>query len=83
MLYCLMLSIDTDICIVSDYLCIFYFTLIDPEFHRLSNRTKQLVSDVASIRKLLDYLIRYDAVTFYTHLLSLLSSDGGVSCTLI
>ncbi len=44
---------------------------LEPEWHRLSPRTKQLVSDLRSLRGLLDYLIRYDSLTFYYHLLRL------------
>jgi DNA excision repair protein ERCC-4 len=32
---------------------------LDPEWHKLSPRTKQLVNDVGQLRKLLDYLLRY------------------------
>lgn len=48
----------------------------DPEFHRLSWRTKQLVNDASTIRRLLDYLIRYDAVAFYMHLLQIRSQSA-------
>jgi len=44
---------------------------LEPEWHRLSTRTKQLVADLRSLRGLLDYLIRYDSLTFYYHLLRL------------
>jgi len=44
---------------------------LEPEWHRISTRTKQLVADLRSLRGLLDYLIRYDSLTFYYHLLRL------------
>ena len=36
---------------------------LDPEWHRLSARTKQLLSDLTSLRQVLGYLLRYDAVS--------------------
>jgi len=47
---------------------------LDPEWHRLSLRTKQLVADLKTLRELLDYLVRYDAITFYSYLLTLKSA---------
>jgi DNA excision repair protein ERCC-4 len=44
---------------------------LDSDWHRLSYRTKQIVSDLGTLRKLLDYLIRYDAFSFYYLLLKL------------
>jgi DNA excision repair protein ERCC-4 len=44
---------------------------LEPEWHRLSARTRQLVADIRSLRGLLEYLIRYDSLTFYYHLLRL------------
>jgi DNA excision repair protein ERCC-4 len=49
---------------------------LDPEWHRISPRTKQLVNDITSLRRLLDYLLRYDAYTFYSFLLSLKSASA-------
>jgi DNA excision repair protein ERCC-4 len=49
---------------------------LDPEWHRLSARTKQLVTDMGELRKLLEYLLRYDAYTFYSFLLSLRSANA-------
>ena len=46
-------------------------TQLDPEWHRLSERTKRLVSDTKSLRVLLEYLIKYDTVSFYFALLRL------------
>jgi hypothetical protein len=44
---------------------------LDPDWHKISLRTKQLVNDMTTLRKLLDYLIRYDAFSFYYLLLKL------------
>lgn len=48
---------------------------LDPEWYKLSMKTKQLVSDISDLRKLLEYLLRYDAYTFYSFLLSLRASN--------
>ena len=48
---------------------------LEPDWHKISPRTKQFVNDITEIRKLLDYLLRYDAYTFYSFLLSLRSSN--------
>jgi DNA excision repair protein ERCC-4 len=44
---------------------------LEAEWHRTPQRTKQLVTDVGVLRKLLDYLIRYDAFAFYYLLMKL------------
>lgn len=44
---------------------------LDPEWHRIPFRTKQIVNDLGVLRKLLDYLVRYDAFSFYYLLLKL------------
>ncbi|KAL3039513.1 hypothetical protein AAZX31_01G190800 [Glycine max] len=41
---------------------------LDPIWHTLGKKTKQLVSDLKTLRKLLDYLVRYDAVTYLKYL---------------
>lgn len=38
---------------------------LDPIWHTLGKRTKQLVSDLKTLRKLLDYLSRYCVCQFY------------------
>ena len=50
--------------------------ILDPEWHKLSAKTKQLIYDLKAVRGLLDILLRYDAVSFYVHLLSLKSSNA-------
>ncbi|KAJ4784542.1 DNA repair endonuclease UVH1 [Rhynchospora pubera] len=49
---------------------------LDPIWHTLGKKTKQLVSDLRTLRKLLDYLIRYDAVTYLKYLDTLRVSEG-------
>jgi len=43
---------------------------LDPQWHRLSSGTKQLSGDLKCQKKLLEYLLRYDAVTLYEYLLA-------------
>ncbi|CAL9748267.1 unnamed protein product [Musa acuminata subsp. burmannicoides] len=49
---------------------------LDPIWHTLGRKTKQLVSDLKTLRKLLDYLVRYDAVTYLKYLDTLRVSEG-------
>ncbi|XP_057511388.1 DNA repair endonuclease UVH1 isoform X1 [Actinidia eriantha] len=49
---------------------------LDPIWHTLGKKTKQLVSDLKTLRKLLDYLVRYDAVTYLKYLDSLRASEN-------
>ncbi|EOA15438.1 hypothetical protein CARUB_v10004080mg [Capsella rubella] len=49
---------------------------LDPIWHTLGKRTKQLVSDLKTLRKLLDYLVRYDAVSFLKFLDTLRVSES-------
>ncbi|RYG69231.1 hypothetical protein EON64_03255 [archaeon] len=44
---------------------------LDPDWHRIAFRTKQIVGDLTVLRKLLDYLVRYDAFSFYYLLMKL------------
>lgn len=48
---------------------------LDPHWNRLSNKAKQLVSDVKILRVLLSYLTQYDCVTFYNFLQSLRANE--------
>ncbi|KAJ0961835.1 hypothetical protein J5N97_029663 [Dioscorea zingiberensis] len=52
---------------------------LDPIWHTLGKKTKQLVNDLKTLRKLMDYLVRYDAVTFLKYLDTLRVSEGGRS----
>lgn len=49
---------------------------LDPDWHRIPYRTKQIVTDLGVLRKLLDYLIRYDSFSFYYLLLKLKSNSN-------
>ncbi|GAB2235325.1 hypothetical protein Droror1_Dr00025748 [Drosera rotundifolia] len=49
---------------------------LDPIWHTLGKKTKQLVADLRTLRKLLDYLVRYDAVTYLKYLDSLRASES-------
>ncbi len=49
---------------------------LDADWHRISYKAKQLVTDLSTLRKLLDYLIRYDAFSFYYLLLKLQSASS-------
>ncbi|KAG2375823.1 hypothetical protein LR48_Vigan06g016400 [Vigna angularis] len=49
---------------------------LDPIWHTLGKKTKQLVSDLKTLRKLLDYLVRYDAVTYLKYLDTLRVSES-------
>ncbi|XP_054824903.1 DNA repair endonuclease UVH1 isoform X2 [Prosopis cineraria] len=49
---------------------------LDPIWHTLGKKTKQLVSDLKTLRKLLDYLVRYDAITFLRYLDTLRVSES-------
>ncbi|KAJ6851610.1 putative DNA repair endonuclease UVH1 [Iris pallida] len=49
---------------------------LDPIWHTIGRKTKQLVSDLRTLRKLLDYLVRYDAVTYLKYLDTLRVSEG-------
>lgn len=48
---------------------------LDPIWHILGRKTKQLVTDLKTLRKLADYLVRYDAVTFLKYLDTLRVSE--------
>lgn len=52
---------------------------LDPEWHRVSFRTKSIINDLGVLRKLLDYLIRYDAFSFYYLLLKLQATSSSQS----
>jgi ERCC4-type nuclease len=52
---------------------------LDPDWHRVSIRTKSIINDLGVLRKLLDYLIRYDAFSFYYLLLKLQATSSSQS----
>ncbi|GLJ46967.1 hypothetical protein SUGI_0991250 [Cryptomeria japonica] len=49
---------------------------LDPIWHIIGKKTKQLVRDLKTLRKLADYLVRYDAVTYLKYLDALRVSEG-------
>lgn len=49
---------------------------LDQEWHRVSYRSKQLVTDLTTLRKLLDYLISYDSFSFYYMLLKIQAASA-------
>ncbi|KAJ1579870.1 hypothetical protein NDA12_007357 [Ustilago hordei] len=48
---------------------------LDPIWHRVSPKTKQLVGDLTTLRNLLNYLLTYDCVTFNSYLETILASS--------
>lgn len=48
---------------------------LDPVWHQLSMKTKQLVADLKTLRHVLTYLTKYDCVTFNTLVSSLRSTE--------
>ncbi|KAI8149173.1 hypothetical protein BJV82DRAFT_209509 [Fennellomyces sp. T-0311] len=48
---------------------------LDPIWHRVSPLTKQLVGDLATLRKLLSYLTMYDPVSFYYQIEVVIASN--------
>ncbi|KAJ1967774.1 DNA repair protein RAD16 [Dimargaris xerosporica] len=48
---------------------------LDAMWHRISARTKMLVADVATLRRLVTYMVDYDCVTFYEFLETLMASS--------
>lgn len=52
---------------------------LDPIWHTVGRKTKQLVGDLKTLRKLAEYLLRYDAVTFLRYLDTLRASEGARS----
>lgn len=52
---------------------------LDPIWHTVGRRTKQLVGDLNTLRKLAEYVVRYDAVTFLKYLDTLRMSESARS----
>ena len=48
---------------------------LDPVWHRLSPKTKQLASDLSTLRSLLGYLLQYDSVTFLEFLETIVAAQ--------
>ncbi|KAM5544488.1 hypothetical protein V8D89_002148 [Ganoderma adspersum] len=49
--------------------------ILDPVWHKVGPRTKQLVSDLATLRRLLSYLLTYDGLAFHAYLETLIASN--------
>ncbi|KNC97326.1 DNA repair protein (rad1) [Spizellomyces punctatus DAOM BR117] len=49
---------------------------LDPIWHRVSQKTKQLVGDLKILRKLLSYLVSYDCVTFNSFLETIVAANA-------
>ncbi|KAG1854454.1 hypothetical protein DFJ58DRAFT_787993 [Suillus subalutaceus] len=52
---------------------------LDPVWHKVGPRTKQLVGDLATLRRLLTYLLSYDALAFHAYLETLVASNTTTS----
>ncbi|KAL1747983.1 hypothetical protein HDZ31DRAFT_79987 [Schizophyllum fasciatum] len=48
---------------------------LDPVWHKVGPRTKQLVGDLATLRKLLGYLLSYDPIQFYMLLETIIEAN--------
>ncbi|KAL5529182.1 hypothetical protein ACEPAG_5156 [Sanghuangporus baumii] len=49
---------------------------LDPVWHRVGPKTKQLVSDLATLRNLLNYLLSYDPLAFHAYLETIIASNS-------
>ncbi|KAG0340657.1 hypothetical protein BG000_011435 [Podila horticola] len=52
---------------------------LDPIWHRVSAKTKHLVSDLKTLRSLLSYLVSYDSVNFNLYLETILATFSSTS----
>jgi len=48
---------------------------LDPIWHQLSTKSKQLISDIKALRTLLENLTQYDCVSFFNHVNSIKSNE--------
>ncbi|KAH6575624.1 hypothetical protein BASA60_004927 [Batrachochytrium salamandrivorans] len=55
---------------------------LDPIWHRVSSKTKQLVGDLRVLRQLLTYLASYDAVTFYSFLETIMAANAAATTSI-
>ncbi|PWW78470.1 DNA repair protein [Tuber magnatum] len=49
---------------------------LDPVWHRISRKTKQIVNDLTVLRRILHCLLTYDCVTFYQYLETILATHA-------
>ncbi|KAH9489915.1 DNA repair endonuclease XPF [Bulinus truncatus] len=72
-------SIDTDEITVENALSKSFETIIrlqlEPVWHQLSSRTRQLVTDLKTLRLILKHLTQYDSVTFFCLVQSIRTSE--------
>ncbi|ORX83961.1 hypothetical protein BCR32DRAFT_201319 [Anaeromyces robustus] len=52
---------------------------LDPIWYNISNRAKKVVNDLKTIRSLIDYLLSYDCVAFYSLLETILAENAPTS----
>lgn len=50
---------------------------LDPVWHKVGPKTKQLVGDLGTLRRLLTYLLAFDPFTFHSYLETIVSSNSG------
>lgn len=51
---------------------------LDPVWHQLSSKTRQLVNDLKTLRLLLTYLTQYDCITFYNFVSTLKTTENAI-----
>lgn len=51
---------------------------LDPIWHQLSGKTKQLISDLKTLRMVLTYLTQYDCITFYNLIATLKTAESAM-----
>jgi len=51
---------------------------LDPVWHQLSGKSRQLVSDLKTLRLVLSYLTQYDCITFYNFVLTLKTTESAM-----
>ncbi|CDO77795.1 hypothetical protein BN946_scf184713.g3 [Trametes cinnabarina] len=49
--------------------------MLDPVWHKVDPRTEQLVSDLATLRRLLTYLLTYNTLAFHACLETLITAN--------
>ena len=53
--------------------------ILDPVWHKVGPRTKQLVSDLSVLRSLLSYVLTYDALALLTFVESIIATNSVTS----
>lgn len=51
---------------------------LDPIWHQLSGKTRQLISDLKTLRMVLTYLTQYDCITFYNLIATLKTAESAM-----